>query len=105
MIAVIDGKRYNTDTAKGIHYWSNMGDSRDFRWRSKELYRTQGGAYFIHHSGGPMTDMAESHGNNVSGGERIEPVSARDAMRFLASHDGAGKIAKHSDLAEQVEDA
>jgi hypothetical protein len=87
MIRVINGLRYNTETATLVfRYWNGMPMS-DFRYRYKDLYRTKSGAWFIHHDGGAMTDMAVSVGNNGSGAsEDIEPVSEDDAYGFLEAH-------------------
>ena len=87
MIIVINGKRYNTETAELVFaYWNGVGHN-DFRYRTKKLYRTKNGAWFIHHDGGAMTDMAVSVGSDSRGGsEDIEPVSDDDAYGFLEAH-------------------
>lgn len=87
MIKVVDGKRYNTETAEKVFgYWNGCSRS-DFRFRTKKLYRTKNGAWFIHHDGGALTDMAVSVGNNGTGGsEDIEPVCITDAQAFLEAH-------------------
>jgi len=87
MIKVIDGKRYNTETATLVFFHSNGAYSSDFNYRTKTLYVTKNGSWFIHHVGGPMTDMAVSVGNNGRGGsEGIEPVCGDDAYGFLEAH-------------------
>lgn len=89
MRQVIDGKLYDTETAEQLHDWDNGRFGNDFRRRSKTLYRTSKGGLFLHHDGGPMTDMAVSVGSSGYGGsESIEPISERDAIRFLESHGG-----------------
>lgn len=90
MKAIIDGKRYNTATAKLIFDWDNGRPYTDFGHREKNLYRTKKGKIFIHHGGGPLTDMAVSDGSNNgrTGSQSIEPISDKDAFRFLCSHDG-----------------
>jgi hypothetical protein len=51
-----------------------------------------------------MTDMAVSCGDNsYSGSEDIEPISEKDALRFLESHDGIKAIEKY--FADQIEEA
>lgn len=89
MIKVIEGKRYNTEKATLVYsYWNGCSTS-DFRHRSKTLYLTQSGVWFLHHEGGALTDMAVRVGNNGRGGsEDIEPVSADDAYGFLEAHSG-----------------
>jgi hypothetical protein len=87
MIQVIDGKRYNTEKAELIfHHWNGRSTS-DFGHRSKKLYLTKNGNWFMHHIGGARTDMAVSVGSNgTSGSESIEPVDADDAHAFLEAH-------------------
>lgn len=103
MIKVIDGKRYNTDTAEEIHNWS-YGFTGDFDYRSKTLYRTQKGAWFIHHEGGAMTDMSVKTGNNsVGGSESIEPISEEEAFDFLQEYDGVDAIEEY--FHDRVSDA
>lgn len=108
MIKVIDGKRYNTDTAEHVFSRDNGQLCTDFRHRSKDLYRTSKGAWFIHHVGGPLTDMAVSVGNGHTGGsQRIEPVCDEDAYGFLEKHsdDTQAREAIEKYFADQVEDA
>lgn len=108
MIKIIDGKRYNTEKAECVFsYWNGYSTS-DFHYRTKTLYRTQGGAWFIHHEGGALTDMAVSVGNGGKGGsEDIEPVSDEDAFGFLQAHSDDSEaleaIEKH--FANRVQDA
>ena len=104
MKKVIDGKMYNTETAELVHEWTNRRSTRDFKHRSKDLYKTKKGNWFIYHCGGAMTDMAVSCGDNsYSGSEDIEPISEKDALRFLESHDGIKAIEKY--FADQIEEA
>lgn len=103
MRKIINGKRYDTETAELIHPWSNRRSRTDFRRRDKDLYRTPRGRWFLHHFGGPMTDCAERVGDNFGYGQQIEPVSEEDAYRFLESHGGEAVIETH--FADRVEDA
>ena len=108
MIKVINGKRYNTETATLMFRHTNGHYQSDFGYRSKSLYLTPGGAWFLLHFGGPMTDMATQVGNNGRGwGEEIEPVSDDDAYGFLEAHsdetEALDVIWKH--FADRVVDA
>lgn len=89
MKRIINGKMYNTETAELIHSWDNGRYGNDFKARSKELYQTKKGAWFLRHDGGAMTDMAVSVGSNSTGGScSIEVISAEDTFQFLCSHEG-----------------
>lgn len=104
MKRIIDGKRYDTETATLVHEWDNGRYASDFSYRSKDLYRTLRGSWFILHAGGAMTGMAVAVGSNGRGGSSaIEPVSPIDALRFLESHRGEEAIEKYFD--DQLEDA
>ena len=108
MIRVIDGKRYNTETAEQVVYWDNGHYAGDFKLRQKTLYRTAKGNWFIHHVGGALTDMAVTVGSNGYGGSSdIEPLTDQDAFAFLESRsdqdDAREAIEKY--FADQVEDA
>lgn len=109
MIKVIDGKRYNTETATRILCHENGHFVSDFRYRSKELYLTKKGNWFIFHEGGAMSDMAVRVGNNGTGGSSdIEPVSEEDAFKFLQAHSGqydSAELALEKYFASWIEEA
>lgn len=104
MKKVVDGKMYNTETAELVHGWSNGRGYSDFKHREKTLYLTKKGSWFIYHSGGAMTDMAKSAGDNsYSGSSDIEPVTRKDAARFLETHDGVDALEKY--FIDEIEEA
>lgn len=84
MKKIIEGKLYNTDTAKEMGCWSNMADYRNFSWYRETLYQKRTGEFFLHGEGGPMTQYARTiDQNSWSGGEKIMPLSF-DAAREWA---------------------
>jgi hypothetical protein len=108
MIQVIDGKRYDTDKAQHIFTHWNGYNRTDFKFRSKRLFLTAKGSWFIHHQGGALTDMAVNNGSQGRGGsESIEPVTPDDAFGFLEAHsdekEAIEAIEKH--FADRVEEA
>lgn len=93
MKKIISGKIYDTETADLIHEWWNGRSISDFNHRSKSLYRTKKGTWFIHHIGGAMTDMQIPAGSNsFTGSESIEPVTEEEVIEFLETHDGDEKL-------------
>lgn len=83
MKKIINGKMYNTDTARELGSYSNSGDWRDFSHHCETLYRKRTGEFFLFGEGGPMTKYAESVGQNQwSGGSRIMPMSWDDAQAW-----------------------
>ena len=83
MKKIINGSKYDTDTAKKLGEWTNGERYGDFNYCEEALYRTKAGRYFIHGGGGAMTKYAVSSGNNSwSGGEKILPMSREAAMEW-----------------------
>ena len=86
MKKIINGKRYDTSTAKlcGSDSYSNP---RDFHYWHEELYRKNTGEFFLYGEGGPMSRYAESCGQNGwTGGERIIPLSYESAGKWAEVH-------------------
>lgn len=87
MKKVINNKLYNTESARELGTWSNMADVRNFSWYCETLYQKRTGEYFLHGEGGPMTQYAETIGQNSwSGGQRIMPLSVEKAREWAEEH-------------------
>ena len=86
MKKIIDGKRYDTETALflGEDWYSNP---RDFEhWREK-LYRKRNGEYFLYGVGGPASRYAvAASGGGWDGGEKIRPLSGEAAREWAEKH-------------------
>lgn len=83
MKKVINGKMYNTETAKECGSWANAGGWRDFSHMEETLYQKRTGEFFLHGEGGPMTKYAESAGQNQwRGGSKIMPLAWEDAREW-----------------------
>lgn len=86
MKKVIDGKRYDTDTAKKLAY-DSYSNPRDFNHWVEELYRKNTGEFFLYGTGGPMSRYAVSTGQNEwSGGEKIIPLTTEAAQAWAEKH-------------------
>jgi len=82
MNAIINGKRYDTDTARKIGS-ASYGYGRDFGAWEEALHVTQKGAYFTAGSGGPMTSYARRvDSNTTSGGSAIRVLSRTEAAEI-----------------------
>jgi hypothetical protein len=104
MQRVIDGKRYNTETATlvcGI----DTGESRsDFRWEDTALYVTTRGAWFLAGEGHALSRWARAIPGGGSGpGEGIEPVDANHARGLLERHGRPSDIEKY--FGDEITDA
>lgn len=86
MKKIIDGKRYDTKTAKQIGYWDNGIYGRDFSRCEEALYQKKTGEYFLWGEGGPMSKYAVSRGNETSGGEEITLMSVGEARAWAEEH-------------------
>lgn len=87
MKKIIDGKLYNTETAKQIGTWSNSGSWRDFSHMEETLYQKRTGEFFLFGEGGPMSKYAESAGQNQwTGGSKIIPLDWESAREWAEEH-------------------
>jgi hypothetical protein len=88
MKAIIDGKRYDTETALCVCDVSPNGFYRgDFRYEDTHIYRTRRGAWFLAGNGGPLSRWARSVGLNGScSGSGIQPLDADEARAMLEQH-------------------
>lgn len=87
MKKIINGKRYDTETATQVGYWQNMADTRQFGYVCETLYRKRGGEYFLHGEGGAMSKYSRDLGDNQwCGGEAIIPLSIEAATQWAEEH-------------------
>ena len=79
----IEGKRYDTDTAKClVSLYENMGDT--LNQVEESLYVKTSGEYFLHGRGGPNSRYREFTGpNSWTGGERLIRISLNDARGWV----------------------
>ena len=104
MKKIIDGKRYDTETATHIANFDNGLSRGDFRWLDEDLYQTPKGNWFIHGTGGAMTSWREAEGQNSwAGGEGIRPLTAEEAREWCECF-GKTKVIE-TYFADQIEDA
>lgn len=87
MKKIIDGKLYNTETAKQLGSDSNPCGPRDFHYWHEELYQKRTGEFFLYGEGGPASKYSRSCGQNQwSGGEKIIPLSYQSAQKWAEDH-------------------
>jgi len=85
MKKVINRKRYDTDTAKKVAWWSTGGSMSDFRYSEEDLYRKKTGEFFVHGQGHGMTRWGTSkdNGNSRGWGEDIQPLTEEEARDWV----------------------
>lgn len=87
MKKVINGRRYDTDTAKALASASSSVSITDFHYWEETLYRKNTGEYFLYGEGGPMSRYSVATGaNNWSGGWRIMPMTPEEARTWAESN-------------------
>ena len=83
MKKIIDGKLYNTETAKLLGSWESEINVRSLNREVEELYRTKSGNFFIWGQGGPGSRYRQlTDENSWTGGELIRPVSEAEARKW-----------------------
>lgn len=85
MKKIINGKKYNTQTAEYMGgYEANLGQ---FEYVSEDLYRKRTGEFFLYGEGGPASKYAEAIDmNSWSGGSEITPLTEVEAKRWAEAH-------------------
>ena len=87
MYEIINGKKYDTETATKIGYRFGGNGRRDHRACEETLYRKKNGEFFINGWGGSRTEYAvRLDGGMCSDGERIRPMSDYDAYQWCKSY-------------------
>lgn len=86
MKKIINGKMYNTETAKLVGEWDN-GRYGDFGHCAESLYQKKTGEFFLYGEGGPMTKYSVYCGSNsCRGGEMITPLTDKAAKAWSENH-------------------
>lgn len=104
MKQIIDGLRYDTETAELIGDADAGGYSAsDFNYWSAGLYKTKSGRFFLAGEGGPLTSWARPIGNATGWGKGIVPMSESEALAWAEQHLGAEAVEEH--FGELIKDA
>lgn len=82
MRKIINGKMYNTATARLVGEYENGYYRNDFNWYEEQLYRKKTGEFFKYGRGNAMSPYAERCMGGMCGGEKIVPISEEDAREF-----------------------
>lgn len=86
MKKIINGKKYDTDTAASIAEASWGGGYSDFHWTSETLYKKRTGEYFLFGEGGPASGYAKNEGFGWCAGEEIRPMTEAEAKDWAEQH-------------------
>lgn len=85
MKKIINGKKYDTDTAKWVGGYSN--GQIGFGHCEEDLYRKKTGEFFLYGDGGPMSKYAKwTDCNTCGGGTDIIPLTEYEAKEWVEKH-------------------
>ena len=88
----IDGKCYDTETAKYIGSASYLYPSDFHYWEEKLYQKKKTGEYFLYGEGGPASKYAVAiDQNSWTGGEKIIPLTKEEAREWAEEHLSAEK--------------
>lgn len=83
MKKIIDGKLYNTETARKLGEYENMMDVRNLAYCYEALYLKKTGEYFLFGEGGPESIYGKPDGRNEwRGNWDIRPQTEESAKRW-----------------------
>lgn len=89
MKKIINGRLYNTDTAKKVAEWNNGLAVNDNSYYYENLYLKRTGEYFIYgqgNAGSKYRRPAYGDSGAWTPGENIVPVSVKEAQRLVEKH-------------------
>ena len=87
MRKIINGKMYNTETAKLIATYDSGHFHNDFNYYYEELYLKKTGEFFLSGEGGPRTKYCEVvPGGGRAYGSDIIPLTLDEAKEWAEKH-------------------
>lgn len=101
MKKIINGKKYDTETARLICESDNGRTPSDFYYYRSKLYRKKTGEFFLYEEGGAASSLAEMHNGYTCGGCGIKPYSDYEAMEYVEKN---GSVEAYEDLFGEVEE-
>lgn len=90
----IDGKEYDTDTAKCVGRYKNTPYHNDANFYEEMLYRKKTGEFFLYGQGNSASKYAYiSPGGRRSFAQRIVPLTDEKAKEWMQQHGNGEKCA------------
>ena len=86
MKKMINGKRYDTETARYIGSCSSDYSVTNPRYFEESLYLKRTGEFFFFFLGGGMSRYATGVSGSMTGNEKIIPISSEEARRWGKKH-------------------
>lgn len=102
MKKIINGKKYDTDTATCIGFRDNGYNAEDFNHQEELLYQKKTGEFFIYGIGGANSEYSKVWGSNSRcGGSKIIPLSTEEAKEWAQE---LCSVEKYEELFGEVEE-
>lgn len=95
MKKIINGKVYNTESAKAVGGYTSNSTTSDFDYFEETLFLKKTGEFFLHGEGNATSKYGEKHGDSWGYGQMIIPLSwekAREWSEKRLSADNYEKI-------------
>lgn len=101
MQKIINGKKYNTETAEQVGFYSN--NRHDYSWKDETLYKKRTGEFFLFGEGGPASSYCTWVDNNSrTEGEKIVPMTFEEARQWAEEH---LEVEEYEKIFGEVEDS
>lgn len=82
MNKIINGKKYDTNTAEALGVIVRGGKPGDIAYEREVLYRKKTGEFFLYGEGGPYSSYASICGDDSSSGEQIRLLTEKEAREW-----------------------
>lgn len=102
MNKVMNGRRYDTETAELVGEYANTYNYSDWNYKCEKLYRKKTGEFFLYGEGGPMSEYPVSSGNNNwTGSSKIMPLTIDEAKEWAKENLDADDYEKYFELEKE----
>lgn len=82
MKKIINGKKYDTETATSVWEYSSNYACSDYKYYDETLYKKKTGEFFLYGEGGPASKYAQKTIGGYTGGKEIIPLTEKDAKEW-----------------------
>ncbi len=86
MKKIINGKKYDTETATKIGYTDSCHHYNDFHYWEEALYQKKTGEFFLYGEGGPASKYAERCPDGLCGSKQIIPFTEKEAQEWAEKY-------------------
>ena len=95
MIAIINRKVYDTETAEFVAGTQSSHSNGDFSYYEEALYKTKKGAFFLYGKGGALSRYSEPCADGSGPGRKISVMTEEEAYEWLEENKLNDAICRH----------